>query len=216
MDNYLVGQRIEQRRKECGMTLDDIAQEIGVARSTIQRYEKGSIDKIKLPIIEAIARVLGVNPAWICGKSDTMDSEGWLPSNMQTLLPMSKVPLVGRIACGTPITAEENIEDYIDLPRHIQADFALECKGDSMIGAGIRDGDMVYIKIQPEVENGQIAAVLVDGDEATLKRFYFDGQTVQLVAENPRYAPMVFVGEDIDKRLRIIGRAVAYTHAIKE
>lgn len=129
------------------------------------------------------------------------------------LAPMRQTPLLGRIACGEPILAEENIEDYVDLPKHINADFALECRGDSMIGAGIQDGDVVYIQQQPEVENGQIAAVLVGDDEATLKRFYYDGTTVQLVAENPKFAPMVFTGEDINK-VRVIGRAVAFTHSL--
>lgn len=215
MGNKVVGERIATRRKQLGLTLEDIAQEIGVAKSTIQRYERGTIETIKLPVIEAIANIMSVDPAWICGKTDNMGSEKQLPANLIQLTPMAKVPLIGRIACGTPILAEENIEEYIDLPKHIYADFALECKGDSMVGAGIRDGDVVYIRSQPKVENGQIAAVLVDDDEATLKRFYFDGQTVQLVAENAKYAPMVFVEEDINRHIRVIGRAVAYTHVIE-
>ena len=138
-----------------------------------------------------------------------------LPSNLEKLQPMNKVPLVGQIACGTPILAEENITDYVDLPAHIRADYALTCKGDSMIGAGIQDGDVVYIRQQPEVENGQIAAVIVgDNNEATLKRFYRIGDTVTLNPENPTIAPMVFVGDEMNN-IRIVGRAVAYTHVLK-
>lgn len=219
MENKIIGRRIENRRKELGFTLDDIAQEIGVAKSTIQRYEKGTIEKIKLPVIEAIARVISVNPAWLCGKSEIMEPESGnrldyrLPQNVQYLGPMEKVPLVGQIACGTPILAEQNITDYVDLPGHIRADFALTCKGDSMIYAGIKDGDIVYIRQQETVENGQIAAVMVGGEEATLKRFYFDGEMLQLVPENSRYRPLLFAGEDIN-RVRVIGLAVAYTRII--
>ena len=105
------------------------------------------------------------------------------------------------------------MSDYVDLPGHIRADYALICKGDSMINAGIQDGDVVYIRKQQEVENGQIAAVLVDSEEATLKRFYRVNEKVTLNAENPIYPPMVFVGEEILK-LRVIGLAVAFTHEI--
>ena len=218
MNNQEIGARIQLRRKELGYTLDDVAKEIGVAKSTIQRYEKGTIEKIKLPVIEAIARSLNVDPAWICGKTEEMrvkeTREYSYPSNIIPLEPMEKIPLLGRIACGAPILAEQNIEDYIDLPNHIHADFALICKGDSMINAGIQEGDMVYIRKQEEVENGEIAAVMVGDEEATLKRFYHDNGVVQLVAENPRFAPLVFIGEEMNK-VRVIGRAIAYTRIIK-
>ena len=137
-----------------------------------------------------------------------------LPSNVTPLEPMRKVPLVGQIACGTPILAEQNITDYVELPGHIHADFALTCKGDSMVGAGIRDGDVVYIRQQEEVENGQIAAVMVGDEEATLKRFYAEHGVVQLVAENPAIQPKVFIGRAISQ-IRVIGLAVAYTHVIQ-
>lgn len=127
---------------------------------------------------------------------------------------MQKVPLVGQIACGTPILAEQNITDYVDLPGHIRADFALTCKGESMIGAGIRDGDVVYIRQQAEVENGQIAAVMVGDEEATLKRFYLEDGVIQLVSENPTIPPKVFIGEAISQ-IRVVGLAVAYTHIIE-
>lgn len=196
-------------RKRNGLSQQALSEKLGITRSAIGMYETGKREP-DLETLEAFADFYNVDMNTLTGRSEASG----LSANILPLPPMGRVPLVGRIACGEPILAEENIEEYVDQPRHIQADFALECKGDSMVGAGIRSGDVVYIRSQPEVENGQIAAVLVDGDEATLKRFYFDGQVVQLVAENPRYTPMVFVGEDISKRLRVIGRAVAYTHAL--
>ena len=135
-----------------------------------------------------------------------------LPANVTPMPSMGKVPLIGTIACGTPILADENTEEYVDLPKHIRADFALTCKGDSMIGADIHDGDVVYIRQQAEIRSGQIAAVLIE-DEATLKRIYFQGETVLLQPENPAYTPMIFSGQDA-AALRILGLAVAFTHAL--
>lgn len=225
MDGKLLGSRIKSRRIELDMTQGDIAEAIGVAVSTIQRYEAGSIQKIKLPVVEAVARCLCVNANWLVGKSEikespvserialsTLSTTEDMPNNV-TPIATDRIPLVGRIACGEPILAEEHIEDHVDLPRHIKADFALECSGDSMIGAGIRDGDIVYIRKQPTVENGEIAAVVIDGEEATLKRFYRSGNKVTLSAENPAYDPFVYVGEEINT-IRIVGRAVGFTHKL--
>ena len=211
MGNKLLGDRIRTVRTAKGMTQGDIAEQIGVAISTVQRYEKGRIEKIKLPVVAAIARVLNVSPDWLAGKTDDMSCSRL--SSGVTPLPPSKVPLVGQIACGAPILAEQNITDYVDLPGHIRADYALTCKGDSMVGAGIRDGDVVYIRQQEEVENGQIAAVVIDDEEATLKRFYYADGVVTLVPENSAYPPRTYVGDAISS-VHVIGLAVAFTHAI--
>lgn len=203
------GKRIKERRKQLGISAEQLADSLGVSATTIYRYEKGDIEKMPVDILEPIARLLATTPAWLMGWED---SEASLPANV-TRAQFGSVPLIGAIACGAPILAEEHIEEFVDLPRHIKADFALTCKGDSMIGAGIQDGDVVYIRQQDTVDNGQIAAVLVDSSEATLKRFYFDGQTVSLLAENPAYPPLIFPGEQA-ANIRVIGRAVAYTHGM--
>lgn len=205
-----IGTRIYTRRKALGLTLQDIADRVHVARSTIQRYEAGTITQMKMPVLYSIAQALSVNPDWLVGKSDVMDSP--LPANVIPMPKHGTVPLIGAIACGSPILAEENIEEYVDLPKHIRADFALTCRGDSMIGADIRDGDVVYIRQQAAVHSGQIAAVLID-DEATLKRVYLQGETVVLYPENPAYPPLIFSGAEAAS-LRIIGLAVAFTHAL--
>ncbi len=208
--------RIKALRLGMGATMEDIAKAVGVSKPTVQRWESGEIENIRRDKIWKLAKALHTTPAYLMGWEDSgsTGNASPLPSNVTPLAPMKKVPLVGQIACGTPILAEQNIEDYIDLPGHIHADYALTCRGDSMVNAGILDGDVVYIRQQPEVENGQIAAVIVDGEEATLKRFYYDGSIVQLISENPRIAPMVFPGPDIS-RVRILGLAVAYTHIIE-
>lgn len=206
-------ENIKSQRLARDMTLEDVAKIVGVTRQTILKYENGIISNIPSDKIELLAQALHTSPAYLMGWEDRAPTHTSLPSNVVPLQPMRKVPLVGQIACGVPILAEQNIEDYIDLPGHIHADYALTCKGDSMVNAGIRDGDVVYIREQPEVETGQIAAVIVDEEEATLKRFYFDGSNIQLVAENPRIPPMVFPGSEMS-RVRVLGLAVAYTHIL--
>ena len=124
-----------------------------------------------------------------------------------------KKPRIGTIACGEPILAEENLEGYDDVPVNINCDFTLFCKGDSMINARINDDDIVYIRQQPTVDNGEIAACLVEGDfetEATLKRYYKYDDKIVLQAENPAYQPFVYVKEEMNK-VRIIGKAVGFT-----
>ena len=194
-------------RRRDGYSQKDLADKIGVSRSTIGMYETGDREP-DFETLEALADTFNVNMDTLLGKSAPV-----LPSNVAPLRPMGKVPLVGQIACGTPILAEQNITDYVDLPGHIRADYALTCRGDSMVGAGIRDGDIVYIRQQEEVENGQIAAVVIDGDEATLKRFYYADGVVTLTPENSAYPPRTYVGDAISS-VHVIGLAVAYTHAI--
>ena len=133
-----------------------------------------------------------------------------IPPGFEPMPKMKKIPLIGSIACGDPITAEQNIEKMVDVPENIRCDFSLTCHGDSMVGAGIHDKDVVYIRIQPEVENGEIAAVRIDG-EATLKRVYYNPGTLTLMPANPAYAPMVYTGSQLEE-VHIEGKAVGWTH----
>ena len=121
-----------------------------------------------------------------------------------------RFPLLGEIACGEPIFAQEDRETFLIADAEIAADFCLLARGDSMIGARIYDGDAVFIRSQPMVENGEIAAVIID-DEATLKRVYYDktNAILQLVPENPAYSPLVYVGAQLDS-IRILGKAVGF------
>lgn len=136
-----------------------------------------------------------------------------VPKGFVPMPAMSTVPLIGTIACGTPILAEENVEMYISVPSMWRADFALMCKGDSM-SPTICDGDLVCIRSQLTAANGQITAVLID-DEATLKRFYRHGDTVILHPENPRFTPMTYTKEEIND-LRIEGVAVGICRGLPE
>ena len=194
----------------------DLAKATGIPKSALQRYATGETEKIPIDRLEKIADALNVSTAYLMGWTDEMGGikEADCLRGVLPIPQMNKVPLIGTIACGTPLLAIENVEDEVDIPEHIHADFALRCKGDSMIGADIQDGDIVYIKQQNEVLDGQIAAVLI-GDEATLKRFHYDKDdgVVTLVSENSSIKPMVYHGETLD-HIKILGRAVGLTREI--
>ena len=206
-----IGSRIRVAREAKNLTQEELGKACGTTKQTIFKYENGIITNIPLDRIEKIASVLNVTPAEIMGWTE--DDREILPDNIEPIGTFNKLPLVGAIACGTPILAEQNITGYVDVPGHIHADYALICHGDSMINAGVRDGDIVYIRKQSIVDNGQIAAVTIDGDEATLKRFHYDGKTVILIPANDTLAPLTFSGPEIN-RVRVIGRAVAFVHMI--
>lgn len=211
-----VGDRIKFRRNQLHLSADEVAKAIGKDRSTIYRYESHDIEDLPVSVIKPLAKALKTSPAYLMGWDDTPISPDETLNNFDILdvkniipLPkMKQVPLLGTIACGEPILAEENIEDYINMPESTKGTFALRCKGDSMINARIFDGDIVYIREQPDVENGEIAAVLIE-NEATLKRVYKYKNRIELRAENPTFAPLNFEGEELNN-IKIIGKAVGF------
>lgn len=207
-----IGDRIKLRRLEIGLTVDQVAAKIGKNRATVYRYESSDIEKFPIDVLAPLAEALRTTPAYLMGWDETKSAPTF-PSNIISMPQMRKIPLLGSIACGSPILAEEHIEGEVDIPSNIHADFALNCKGDSMINARIFDGDIVYIRQQDTVENGQIAAVLIDG-EATLKRVRLFDDHISLEPENPQYRPIVLWGEEMNT-VRILGKAVAFTSTIR-
>ena len=199
---------IKLLRIERGITQEQLAALLKVSRSTIGMYETGSREP-DFETLEAIADIFNVDMDYLMGRSTVERknpvSISPIPAGFQPLPKMRKVPRVGRIACGEPILAEENIEDYDATPEEWHADFTLLCRGDSM-EPKIKDGDVVAIRTQPQVENGEIAAVRI-GDEATLKRVYCNGNTVILQAENPTFPPLVYSGQEAED-IHIEGKAV--------
>lgn len=199
------------------------AYKIKLGRNDISQYLSGKVEprQNKLYIL---AKALNVSEAWLMGydvsmeRKDDRDSRERLPlpSNIIpiTQVKRKKVPLLGDIACGQPIFADETKTEYVLADEKINADFCLKCHGDSMTGARINDGDIVFIRQQSMVDNGDIAAVIID-DEATLKRVYYYPNRGKLIlnAENPKYAPFVFTGEELNQ-IRILGKAVAFQSSI--
>lgn len=205
------GERMKQRRKELGFSAEKVAERLGVSPATIYRYERGDIEKVPGDSLGELAKILQTTPAYLMGwEEKPQPAPRPIPKGFEPMPKMKKIPLVGSIACGTPILAQQNIDGHVDAPEDIRCDFALRCKGDSMIGAGIHDGDAVYIHIQPEVENGEIAAVRI-GEEATLKRVYYQNGTLTLMPANAAYAPMVYTGPELNN-VQIEGKAVGWTH----
>ena len=201
MDNFLKRRRIELKK-----TIRSLAEEVGVASSTISKWENGFIKDMRRDKIALLAKALCVTPAWILSEGQIEDDPA--PTNAIPIAPKAhlRIPLVGQIACGTPILAAENIEEMLpDLPG-VHADMALRCRGDSMIGAGIYNGDIAYIRLQPIVDNGSIVAVRI-GDEATLKRYTFDGTKMILKSENKAYPEMVYQGTALAD-VKILGKLV--------
>lgn len=196
-------------RIRCGMSQDELARRTGYTdRSSIAKIEAGKVD-LSESKIALFAEALNVSPAALMGLGTPPPA-----SNLQPMPSTYKAPRLGRIACGEPILAEENIETYDDVPSYIKCDFTLVCRGDSMINARIYDGDIVCIKAGAEIKSGDIAAALVDGDEATLKRVRLFDDHIILEPENPNYRPLSFWEEDMN-RVRLIGKATHFISTVR-
>lgn len=188
--------KVKELRIMAGMQQKELALLVGVAAPTVSEWEHGKKDPSGKRLVK-LSQIFNVDIGTILGYDPV-----FVPIRKNT------VPIIGEIACGTPITAEENIEGYTDTPEGIHADFALRCKGDSMEPT-FKNGDLVLIRNQPEVENGQIAAVSING-ETTLKHVYYQNGGILLTADNPNFSP-IFAVADSDTEILIHGLAIGYT-----
>lgn len=195
-----VGDKIKSLRKSMGLTQTELGQRVGVKKNAVSKWECGRVEDIPTSTIKELAKLFSVPPSYLID-----DYASPAPTNMRPMPEMKKVPRVGRIACGDPITAEENIEDYDDTPADWRADFSLLCVGDSM-SPKIEDGDIVAIRCQQEVHNGEIAAVRI-GDEATLKMVFLHSDYIELRPVNPNYQSIIRRLEEMEE-IRIEGKAV--------
>ena len=211
-------QRLREGLDLRGMKQIELATRSGISKYSISHYLKGDWEG-KQDAVYELARALNVSEAWLMGYdvpaersapkvSVQLDKKPTIPPGFMPLPKMRKVPLIGAIACGDPITAIQNREGDVNAPVDMRCDFALKCQGESMIGAGIHDGDVVYIRIQPEVENGEIAAVRI-GEEATLKRVYLHNDYIELRPENPAFESIIRRGEEMND-VQIEGKAVGW------
>ncbi len=208
-----VGDRIRERRESLCMSQDELARKLGYkSRSSVNKIELNQRN-ITQSKIKAIADALFTTPSYIMGWTD--EPQPTEPQHGLNPMPnLVTVPRLGRIACGTPIEAVENYDGVDTVPSYVRADFTLICQGDSMINARIFDGDIVCIHQQEKVESGEIAAVLVDENEATLKRVRIYPDHLVLEPENPKYRPISF-WEDEMNRVRILGKATHFISAVR-
>ena len=216
-------EKLAHLKTENGLTTDALSRQSGVPKGTLNKLLNGETRNPTVGTLAALARALGCPIEYLSGQAGPLPPGaipgvyrlGSLPAlrNADSLLPVSKkrVPLLGSIAAGQPIYAEEAL-DAAECDGSLRCDFALRVKGDSMIGARIRDGDIVFIRRQDDVDDGRIAAVIID-DEATLKRVYHIKNGLQLLSENPDYPPMVFTLEEHGS-IRILGQAVGFSSTL--
>lgn len=201
--NRKIGKLILHRREALGLSQQEVADYVAVSKSAVSRWEAGEVENMGRSKIKRLSEVLKMSPVSIVRGED-----------YENIIPIKtkKVPLLGTIAAGEPIFAEQRFDAYIEIDENVSADFCVKVKGDSMIGARINDGDLVFIRKQPEVENGEIAAVLID-DEVTLKRFHRNDGLVLLKPENAKYQPLMYTAKDF-KEIKVLGKAIFFQSAL--
>jgi repressor LexA len=220
-----IGERIRAERRRLKMSQDEVAVALETTKQAIYKYEKGIVENIPPEKVERMATLFGVTPAYLIGWSEEKDDETEngeqtrqdLPDGLRSeLRPISvvRLPVLGNVACGEPIYAAEERETCV-CAGGVNADFCLTAHGDSMINARIFDGDLLFVKQQEIVDDGEIAVVLIE-DEATVKRVFYDRESdiLTLMPENPLYRPMRFQGAQLDQ-IRILGRVVAVQYEVR-
>ena len=202
-----IGARIKELRQKNNMMQVDLAKAVNSSKQTIYKYENDIVTNIPYDKIILLAKALNTTTAYLMGWEDEIPSyPGIMPVEKK------RFPFLGEIACGEPIYADEEHNVWLESDSSIKADFCLRCKGDSMTGDNINDGDVVFIRKQDAVNNGEIACVIID-DEATLKHIYLSDNTVSLVSSNLSYPPLVFKEDDC-KTIKILGKAVALSRIL--
>lgn len=202
-----IGARIKELRQKNNMMQVDLAKAVNSSKQTIYKYENDIVTNIPYDKIILLAKALNTTTAYLMGWEDDLPSyPGIMPVEKK------RFPFLGEIACGEPIYADQEHNVYLESDSSIKADFCLRCKGDSMTGDNINDGDVVFIRKQDTVNNGDIACVIID-DEATLKHIYLSDNTVSLVSSNLSYPPLVYKEDDC-KTIKILGKAVALSRIL--
>lgn len=207
--------RLNQALRSKNMSAAELSRISKVNEGAISQYRKG-VYKATQENLDRLAKALGVSVAWLMGYDVSENSskvDVFSIPNIEPIPKMKKVPRLGTIACGEPILAEQNIDGYDLIEETIKCDFTLKCKGDSMINARIFDGDIVYIRQQSDVDDGEIAAVLIN-NEATLKKVFKTSDKLVLRACNPMYDDLVYTNSELEN-IRILGKAVAFTSVVR-
>lgn len=209
-----MAERIKERRKAMGYTQTELGEKLGLQASAIAKYENGRVKNMKRSVIANMANVLECSPTYLMG----LEYEEKLSTLDNTYpIELKRFPLLGEIACGVPKYTNGDRESYVMAGTDIKADFCLRASGDSMINARILNGDIVFVRKQDMVENGEIAVVVVNNDsEATLKRIFYYKEKALLIlkAENPSFEDLIFQDEELNQ-VHILGKAVAFQSDIK-
>lgn len=208
---------LKKFRTAKGVSQATVAKELGISRQTYNNYELGKRQadyETLLKLAEYFETT--VEELITDRQKNAPDPITALTDRYDNIFPvkLKRFPMLGEIACGEPIFASEDRENFVMADMDIRADFCLRAKGDSMVGARINDGDIVFIRQMPIVDNGEIAAVIIN-DEATLKRVYYYPEKAKLILspENPKYEPFVYIGDELDQ-VRILGQAVYFMSAL--
>lgn len=204
--------RVNELRKKMGYSQQKLAKILNVHQTAISQWETGRTCP-DIEVATKMSKIFNVSLDYLLGNKEKKSPE----LNIKNILPIKtkKVPLLGDIACGKPIWAEQTHGEFISVSNDVDADFCLRASGDSMIGARIYDGDIVFIKKQDMVKNGEIAAVIID-NEATLKRVYYypEKNKIVLNPENPAFEPLVYINEELNE-IHILGKAVAFQSIVR-
>lgn len=201
--------RLKDALEMRGVSQAELSKRTGINRSSISTYLKGEY-KAKQDKVDLIAQALNVSPAWLMGFDIQPSGLPKLPNGAE----LKKVPMLGYAAAGKPLEDLNQDVFYVNIDDKYDVDFCITVSGDSMIGANIFDGDIIFIKKTSEVANGRIACVQIDREKVCLKRFYKNGDMVTLVSENSRYPPMIFTKDNCES-LQILGLAVIKQSEIK-
>lgn len=194
------GSYLKERRKKLGLTLEELANRVGITRQTLSRYENGVITNIPMERIARLAEAMHSTPGELLG---------WRNDDFLDYQPNQRVPILGRISAGLPLYAEEQVEGSIWVEVGGAGEyFALRVKGDSMNAAHIFEGNLLIVRKQEVVENGEIAVVMIDDNDATVKRFHRQGNTVTLMPQstNPKHLPQIY--DTSQTSVRVIGKVI--------
>jgi repressor LexA len=195
-----LARKVAALKESAGFKTETLAEASGVPEGTINKILNGETTNPTARTLRNLAAALDTTLDHLLGDAPA----GLRPIEVQ------KIPFLGPITCGEPTFPGETFSAYVQAGSHIQADFALRAVGDSMVGARIYDGDIVFVRQQEDVRDGEIAVVILD-EETTLKRVYkFPDGTAQLRSENPKYPPIHIGGGGETRHVRILGRAIAF------
>lgn len=201
------GSNIKKLREQHNLNQEELGNIVGVSDKTVSSWEINRTEP-KMGIVQKLADYFNVSTDYLIKGDKLFDNT----NDFDNLYKIDKIklPMLGTIACGEPIFTDEDRKSYVMVGTEIRADFCLKCQGDSMINARIHDGDIVFIRKQDIVNNGEIVAVIID-DEATLKRFYYykEQNMVILRPENSKYKDIILTGEQLE-RVKVLGKAVAF------